>query len=322
MTPSMHRSRRGVLAAGVAGATSLLLPGQACAQPLPRIDVGRVERLENLPSRHVAARHVDVWLPAGYDPSRRYAVLYMHDGQNLFDGALNWTGKSWEVQRALTRLMQAGRVPDTLVVGIWNSGDTRYAEYYPQAVLAYTDAATRREYVEQASLGRSRADDYLRFIVEELKPLIDQRYATRTGRESTFVMGSSMGGLISLYAVVEHPQVFGGAAALSTHWVGKPTSWGMHRVRNAALPLAAMSYLMQRLPTGGPHRIYSDRGDDELDALYDPAHRMFEEVLRDRGYGPGRAMTRVFPGTGHSEVHWAARLETPLQFLLGGPNPP
>lgn len=299
------------LAVAPAGAQS------AAPTPLPQVSSGRIERLAELPSRHVAARHVDVWLPPGYSPDKRYAVLYMHDGQNLFDGRLSFGGKAWNVHEALSRLMQAGRVPDTLVVGIWNSGATRYAEYYPQQVLAYTDEATRREYVEQASLGKSLADAYLRFIVEELKPMIDRRYATRPGPESTFVMGASMGGLISLYALTEHPQVFGGAAALSTHWVGKPTAWGLPRVRNAALPLAAMAYLMQRLPTGTRHRIYSDRGDDELDVLYDPAHRLFEEVLRDRGYGAVRAMTRVFPGTGHNEGHWAARLELPLQFLLG-----
>ncbi len=174
----------------------------------------------------------------------------------------------------------------------------------------------RREYVEQASNGKSLADAYLRFIVEELKPVIDQRYATLPGPQSTFVIGSSMGGLISIYALCEYPRVFGGVAGLSTHWVGRPTAWGRERVRNAALPLAAMNYLSQALPAAGHHRIYTDRGDDWLDSLYAPAHRFVGELLRDRGYTTADAMTPVVDGSGHSETDWSARLEIPLLLLL------
>ena len=128
-----------------------------------------------------------------------------------------------------------------------------------------------------------------------------------------------MGGLISIYALCEYPQVFGGAAALSTHWVGKPTAWGRERVRNAALPLAVMNYLIQKLPPSANHRVYTDRGDDWLDSLYEPAHRMVEDVLRERGYNGASAMTRIFHGSGHNEGDWAARLETPPTFLMGKP---
>ncbi|RTL16902.1 MAG: esterase [Burkholderiales bacterium] len=293
-----------------------VLAADAAGPALPAVDVGRIERLADLPGRGLAPRHVDVWLPEGYTPTRRYHVLYMHDGQNLFDGRLNWTQKAWDVHRAVTRLVRAGRIPDTLIVGIWNSGETRFADYEPQGFLALADEATRREYTEEASLGRVRSDDYLRFIVEELKPVIDRRYATVPGPEGTAIVGSSMGGLISLYALCEYPQVFGAAAGLSTHWVGKPPAWGRERTRNAALPLAAMNYLMRRLPDPATHRVYTDRGDDWLDSLYEPAHRMVEEVLRDRGYGPAQAQLAVVHGTGHSEADWAARIEGVLAFLL------
>lgn len=286
---------------------------------LPQTSVGRVERLADVPSRHVAPRHVDVWLPADYSPARRYQVLYMHDGQNLFDGSLNWTKKAWQADAAVDRLVRAGRIADTIIVGIWNNGEDRYAEYYPEKFLVFAPEAARREYVEVASRGRSRSDAYLRFIVEELKPAIDRRYATRPGPESTAIVGSSMGGLISLYALAEYPQVFGAAAGLSTHWVGRPTAWGRERVRNAALPLAAMTYLAQTLPAAGRHRLYSDRGDDWLDSLYAPAHRFLAEVLRDRGYTAADAATPVIDGTGHSEADWAARLDGVLLFLLARP---
>ena len=301
-----------------------LLAGQASAfaqTPTPAAvpAVGRIERIEAMPSRHVGPRHVDVWLPADYTPTKRYQVLYMHDGQNLFDGRLSYGGKVWQADAAVDKLVKAGRIADSIIVGIWNTGVERYAEYYPEKFLAFAPEATRREYVEQASNGRSKADAYLRFVVEELKPAIDRRYATKPGPESTFIVGSSMGGLISIYALCEYPQVFGGAAGLSTHWVGKPTAWGRERVRNAVLPLAAMSYLSQKLPPAGSHRIYTDRGDDWLDSLYAPAHLMVAEVLRERGYTATSAMTPVVPGTGHSEADWAARLDPLLLFLMGRP---
>lgn len=289
----------------------------ALAQPLPAASTGRIERLPTIVSQHVEARPVDVWLPADYNPAGRYNVLYMQDGQNLFDGNMNFTKKAWQADVAVTRLVKAGRIPDTLVVGIWSNGAERYAEYYPEKVLGFAPEHVRREYVEVASNGRSKADAYLRYLVEELKPAIDRRYPTKPGPESTFVVGSSMGGLISLYALCEYPQVFGGAAGLSTHWVGRPAAWGRERVRNAALPLAAMTYLSQKLPPAGHHRVYTDRGDDGLDSLYAPAHRLVAEVLRDRGYASADAMTPVFEGTGHTEADWAARLDTPLQFLMG-----
>ncbi len=291
-------------------------PAASAAPAPPQSSVGRIERIAPIASRHVGARFVDVWLPADYSPAKRYQVLYMHDGQNLFEGRYAYGGNSWQADLAVNRLVRAGRIADTIIVGIWNSGVERYAEYYPEKFLAFAPEAARREYVEVASNGRSKADAYLRFIVEELKPAIDRRFATRPEPESTFVVGSSMGGLISLYALCEYPQVFGGAAGLSTHWVGRPTAWGRERVRNAALPLAALGYLSQKLPPAGRHRVYTDRGDDWLDSLYAPAHLMAAEVLRERGYTAADAMTPLLPGTGHNEADWAARLAGVLQFLM------
>ncbi|HZX29035.1 MAG TPA: alpha/beta hydrolase-fold protein, partial [Telluria sp.] len=195
---------------------------------------GQVERWAAFPSRFVAARNVDVWLPAGYSPARRYNVLYMHDGQMLFDASTTWNGQAWQVDAAIARLVAAGRLPDTIVVGIWNNGPARFAEFMPQKVLATMDAAALQD-LDRASPGeRPQADAYLRFLVQELKPAIDRRYATWPDRAHTFLMGSSMGGLISLYGLVEYPDVFGGAACLSTHWTG-PGQNG-----NARFPLALL----------------------------------------------------------------------------------
>jgi enterochelin esterase-like enzyme len=129
---------------------------------------------------------------------------------------------------------------------------------------------------------------------------------------STFIMGSSMGGLISVYAMNEYPQVFGGAAGLSTHWIG-----GFQP--NAAIPLAAFQYLQAHLAAPESHRLYQDHGTTELDAMYAPYQVFVDQLVRDRGYTDVQYMTRVFEGTGHNERAWAERLEIPVLFLMGKP---
>lgn len=286
------------------------------AQTLPLVGAGRIERLSQFPSQWVDARNVDVWLPEGYEQKvaagKRFAVLYMHDGQMLFDPATTWNKQAWGVDATLSRLMRAGRIPDVLVVGIWNNDKFRHSEYFPQKFLPWLQPDMRERYVREALQGKPQADAYLRFMVQELKPAIDAKYATRVGAAHTFVMGSSMGGLISVYAMNEYPQVFGGAAGLSTHWVGIGQP-------NAALPLSAYNYLREHLAAPKGHRLYQDHGTTELDALYGPYQPIVDQIVRDAGYTDANFMTRVFEGTGHNEKAWAARLEIPLLFLLGQP---
>lgn len=297
--------------------TSLAQAAAPWTDIAPTVAEGRIERLGNISSRHVDSRPIDVWLPADYTPAKRYAVLYMQDGQMLFDANQSWNKQAWNVHLTLARLMQEGKVRDTIVVGIPNNGKYRYSEYYPEKYLALMPAEDRENYVRRAQWGKTLADVYLRFIVEELKPAIDQKYATRSGPDGTFVMGSSMGGMISLYAVCEYPQVFGGAAAMSTHWIGRPGAWGPpEKLQNATMPLAAFQYLQKQLPPPGKHRLYFDHGTTGLDAVYGVHQSYADEVGRERGYTATQWLSRVFEGTGHSEADWSARLETPLTFLL------
>ncbi len=308
-------SRRRLLLAGVWPAIGLA-GGCATASPspaaLPSVPVGRLERLALFPSRHVAPRHVDVWLPRGYDGTRPHAVLYMHDGQMLFDATTTWNKQAWDVAPTVQRLIDAGALRDCIVVGAWNTGQTRFNEYFPQGFIEHVPEGPARQVLLTRGFASQppMADAYLRFLVTELKPAIDARYRTRPGRDDTVVAGSSMGGLISAYALCEHPQVFGGAACLSTHWIG-----GFER--NAEIPAAGRAYLRRRLPPPGEHRLYMDRGTTELDALYDEAQAAVDALMRERGFGPPRFVTRVFEGEGHNERAWAKRLEIPLRHLLG-----
>jgi enterochelin esterase-like enzyme len=279
------------------------------AQPVPQVASGRIERLANVPSRFVDPRHVDVWLPPGYDGRTRLPVVYMHDGQMLFDSTVTWNRQEWTVDETVTRLVRDRRAGPVIVVGVHNNGKRRHSEYFPARALGYLPETLRTALVARALDGEARADAYLRFLVEELKPAIDARFATKPDRAHTFVMGSSMGGLISLYALCEYPQVFGGAAAMSTHWIGSATA-------NATIPLAFLTYLRDRLPDPATHRLWMDIGTAELDANYVIHQPVAERVARDRGYDDRTMTSRIFPGAGHNERAWAARLDLPFAFLL------
>lgn len=266
----------------------------------------------NFPSRFVPPRRVDVWLPSQYNENDngRFPVLYMHDGQNLFDPDTAYGGVTWGVAETLTRLIADGDVPPIIVVGIWNGGDARWPEYLPQRPFA-TPAGQkqfiriRAEFSEKfgATVAEPYSDNYLRFLVSELKPFIDQNYRTEPGRAATFIMGSSMGGLISLYALCEYPAVFGGAGCLSTHWPA---------VKGVILP-----YLQAHLPAPGQHKLYFDYGTETLDAEYEPYQLEVDALLQQHGFTPNRDwLTRKFPGAEHNEAAWQARMHIPLTFLM------
>jgi len=300
-------------------ALSLFLALGARAQteaPMPRASKGRLVLMEEFPSQYVAARSVDVWLPEGYSPARKYAVLYMHDGGALFDSTASWNRLEWGVDETMARLMAEGRIQDCIVVGIYNTAATRHAEYWPQKPFeAMTEA--RQAHVMGSGKGKVMArrpfsDAYLRFIVEELKPYIDGHYSTYTDKAHTFIAGSSMGGLISWYALCEYPQVFGGAACLSTHWTGEFQA-------NDFVPKSFARYLGRQLPNPASHKLYMDYGDKTLDSLYPKHQRLVNKVLKARGYVPPHAVVRYFPGEDHSERAWGRRLEQPLLFLLAKP---
>jgi enterochelin esterase-like enzyme len=287
------------------------LAGGLSAQPadqVPVVAIGRIEHLRAFPSKFVSARNVDVWLPPGYDAKDRCAVVYMHDGQMLFDGRITWNKTAWNMAETAAALMREGKIPQTLIVGIWSIGSTRQSEYFPEKALPFVPRGLRDKFVRSDLSGKPQADNYLRFIVEELKPAIDARYATLPDRAHTTVMGSSMGGIISLYAICEYPAVFGGAGCLSTGWIATLP-------KNATFPLATFVYLQGHLPDPGTHRIYFDQGTATLDALFGEAQAFADLVVRDRGYSDKNFMSRIYPGADHSEISWAKRVAIPLEFL-------
>lgn len=200
------------------------------------------------------------------------------------------------------------------MVGVWNNGAYRHAEYFPQKALADIPQEMRAVIISQQLQNKPQADNYLKFLVEELKPYIDKNFATHTDRKHTFIAGSSMGGLISLYALCEYPDVFGGAAGISTHLpliLAEKVD-----AKNDIIAASFRTYLEKSLPAADSRKIYFDYGDQTLDALYPPLQQKVDAIMRAKGWTKKGWVTRYFPGENHSETSWAKRLDIPLEFLL------
>jgi Putative esterase len=261
-------------------------------------------------SVHVLARNITVWVPDDYDPiGQRLPVIYMHDGQNLFQPERAYGGKEWGVDEAL--IMMKRRV---IIVGVWNT-KFRGREYFPQKLFNRLPS-DQQDNATTTHGGAPLSDDYLRFLVTELKPFIDRNFRTRVGPKDTSIMGSSMGGLISLYAIAEYPQIFGQAASLSMHWPladprkGDPVS----------VAEGFYKYLKNSKIKPGRNRIYMDHGTLNLDSLYRPYSERVEAFMPSLGWQRDKNwISRIFPETDHNETSWRARINIPLSFLLGNP---
>lgn len=290
----------------------MLMSSQVFAQV--NVSSGTVKRLEKFSSKYVDARNVDVWLPDGYSAKKKYAVLYMHDGQMLFDASATWNKQEWQVDETVGKLLKEGKIKETIVVGVWNNGEYRHSEYFPQKALPDIPAETRDFIISKQLRDKPQADNYLKFLVKELKPHIDRNFSTRKDRQNTFIAGSSMGGLISIYALCEYPQVFGGAAGMSTHL---PLILAENvDAKNDLIAASFRNYLEKNLPEANTRRIYFDYGDQTLDAFYPPLQKKVGDLMRGKNWTAKSWMTRSFPGDDHSEKAWAKRFHIPLEFLL------
>ncbi len=244
------------------------------------------------------ARDIFVYLPPSYDwpemRQRRYPVMYMQDGQNLFDATISYAGE-WQVDESIEMLAaEYGADAEMIVVGIPNNAQ-RQQEYNP---------------FDHPRFGKGRGNEYLRFIAETVKPEIDHHFRTLPDRENTGIAGSSMGGLISLYGFFARPDMFGAVAAFS------PALW-------VAMP-HILDFVQQapRLPG----KLYLDAGTHEsnrrktgMSISYLMFHaRQVVETLASKGYSIGEDLLYFEDdGGAHSEVDWARRFPDALKFLMG-----
>ena len=285
---------------------------------LPKVVAGTIQRIDSFSSKYVTPRNIDIWLPEGYNVNKKYPVLYMHDGQMLFDSAITWNKTSWDVDDVVTNLRKQNIISDVIVVGIWNGGATRHTDYFPQKPFESLSIPQKKLIYDAArSNGQSvfgnyeiQSDNYLKFIVKELKPYIDSAYPTLKDAKNTIIAGSSMGGLISMYAICEYPAVFGAAICMSTHWPG------IFSMNQNPIPEAFNVYMAKNLPNPKQHKIYFDYGTKTLDSLYEPLQLKIDNTMRAKGYTKTQWETLKFEGDEHAEVAWKRRLHIPLTFIL------
>ncbi len=296
---------------------ALLMASSFAYTQTPRVNEGRLYHWANFPSQFIGNRTVDIWVPEITDDTIiAYQVLYMHDGQMLFDSSITWNHLEWKVDESVQRLTEEGKVPPTMIVGIWNGGSKRHSEFFPEKVFRNMDDSTLnwckangRNYSVGGDSFQISSDAYLKFIVHELKPAIDSAFFVKKAKEHTFIAGSSMGGLISMYALCEYPEVFGGAMCFSTHWPGVWTLEGN------PIPANILDYVNNHLPNPQNHFWYFDLGDQTLDALYPPIQSQVDAILHKHGNKEVNWITRFFGGDDHSERSWSRRFPDALWWL-------
>jgi predicted alpha/beta superfamily hydrolase len=287
-------------AVNAAPRTNPLLPGWLPADPslpAPRTHTGDVRYLGRLRSARLDnLRDVWIWLPPGYDASAaRYPVIYFHDGQNVFDSATAFAGVEWQADEALQQLVSTGSMREAIAVAVANT---------PRRIDEYTQLPDPRH------PGGGRARDYLEFLVRDLKPRIDAAFRTLPWREDTAIIGSSLGGLVSLDAGVRFWHAFGLVGALSPVF-----DWANYDIETR-YATASPSHL--------PLRIWIDMGTAEDETPYTGETprlvgdlRRFRTVLERRGFAEGRNLGyEEATGATHDEGAWAARLPRVLSFLL------
>jgi predicted alpha/beta superfamily hydrolase len=233
-------------------------------------------------------RDLIVYLPPGYheQPQRHFPVLYMHDGQNLFDAATSFVpGMDWHVGHTADNFILTGAVQPLIIVGIYNTGKARINEYTP---------------TKAPRLGGGRADQYAKFLMQEVMPFVQREYRALSDRRVTGIGGSSLGALLSLYLGLKHPQTFGRIAALS------PSIWWNQRV---IYRFAAAA------PVEPRPRIWLDIGTQEGPRIV-PEVEQLRDILLQKGWQLGKDLSyQRIEGAEHNEAAWAQRVGPFLQFL-------
>lgn len=277
---------------------------------------GQFVEWESIVASGLPDQRVTIWLPPGYDDTRgQYPVLYMHDGHNLFDPAKSNFNKVWAADKAILQLVAEGRIEPHIIVGIWAPGEDRYRQYLPQFVADRATGALAASIREQTKGKPVISARYLAWLADELKPRIDAAFRTRTGPADTPIAGSSMGGLMSCYAIVERPDAFGRAACVSSHWpIALPEISDADRAHVVAI---WQSWLARRLGAPRNRRIWMDHGTATLDAYYPPFQKAVDASFHAAGWRRGRDwQSREFAGAAHEENAWAARLPEILAWTL------
>jgi predicted alpha/beta superfamily hydrolase len=265
--------------------------------PSMRTLVGNIRYLRGISSKYLPRkRDIIVWLPPDYEESKqRYPVFYMHDGQNLMDKATAFSGEEWRVDEAAQKLIQSGDVVPLIIVGVYHTED-RFDEY-----------TQVKDTGESAQHGGGNADAYGKFLVEELKPMIDRTFRTKTGPESTGLGGSSLGGLVTLHLGLKYPNIFRRLAVVSPS-----VFWGNKDI------LARVKALKRKQPL----KIWVDIGTEESKGSQETVDdtRLLRDALVAEGWVLGKDLKYLeVAGAAHTETAWAERIGDVLKYLYPTP---
>lgn len=290
---------------------ALIMAAPAIAQT----DQGRFVEVERMAAAGLPDQRLTIWLPPGYGASkRRYPVLYMHDGHNLFDLKKSNFNKVWAADKAMLAVMAGGKVEPHIIVGIWAPGHDRYRQYLPMTAYRLASPALRAK-MDKIAGGPIISDAYLAWLAGPLKGWVDGQFRTRRGARDTAIAGSSMGGLMSCWAFAERPDVYGKAACISTHWpLAMP---GDGEGADAERMALNRSWFVDRLGPAKGRRLWLDIGTATLDAHYPPYQASISDAMAAKGWKRGSTWeSRVYEGAEHEENAWARRLPEVFDWLL------
>jgi predicted alpha/beta superfamily hydrolase len=259
---------------------------------------GEVTRVE------IAGRIVDFWIPRGATQH----LLIAHDGQNVFDGKTSTHRRStWEMAQSSIRVSEHLGITPPAIIAIWHGSNKqdehgRAKDLSPQRFFQ-EDVVINLANVVKADLGQLRGDQYLNIIFDQIVPEILNAYELEIPVENRAMIGSSMGGLSTLYAGIQRPEQVRTLLALSPHW----TIGGNRLVERT----------IEELPKPGTHRVWMSRGTKSLDADYKPFQELADRLMKEKGYRVGHDFsTKVYEKTSHNERSWASYLDQPIKFWL------
>ena len=288
-----------VLAIVISGLAAWLIHEKERTSRVPEASTGTLEFYHDFPSKHIQPRTVAVWLPDGYETGEECNVLYMHDGQMLFDSTTTWNHQEWKVDEVFGKMIADGLMKRTIVVAIDNTKD-RLRELLPGKIRSYMEPEAI------ADTAYPLGDNYLRFVVEELKPFIDEKYRPLTGRGNTFIAGSSMGGLMALCGAVCYNDCFSKAACVSS--TVSPCMASVRRdIRSSSIQEDTRIYL-----SFGTEEAFLPDSSDPMKSLTAIHNLTVQKDLIERGV---RTDLYCQIGGGHNEASWELQIPRFMDFL-------
>ena len=291
--------------------------------PNSKVTFGDIEHLL-FNSSIIGERKVEIFRPSDLPINDQTIFIFMQDGQMLFDKSITWNNQDWNIDEIFS---QRNNKNNNIVIIAVNSASksgtgfvdntNRYGEYFPKQSLKYFKKNIKT-FIYKKFIDIEKYD-YLKFLINELIPFVETKYNLKLNKNNTGIMGSSMGGLFALNAIIEYPDTFGFAGCFSVHWIGiKPIDYLLLSIRKKVtkdkdLVEGIIKYVDMNIDNLNSHRLYFDFGTKGLDQFYSLPQNDIDKILNDNEINFN---TLKFEGHSHEEKYWALRFESALSFLI------